>query len=104
VKNFLLSLFLVVGSQVVVAQEVQVAEVKAEVTFKDTVIKQTTQFVERTVNLIATPFLCDKDVECMARNIFYELALSPLKVKLLLVWLHSIEHKMAALVVPFAML
>ena len=58
-KNFLLSLLLVVGSQVVVAQEVPVAEVK----FTDTVINQTTRFVERTVNLIATPFLSDKDIE-----------------------------------------
>ena len=81
-KNFLLSLLLVVGSQVVVAQEVQVAEVKAEVTFKDTVINQTTQFVERTVNLIATPFLSDKDIECMAKNIFYEAGAEPTEGKI----------------------
>ena len=81
-KKFLLSLALVVGSHVVVAQEVQVAEVKAEVTFKDTVINQTTQFVERTVNLIATPFLSDKDIECMARNIFYEAGSEPTEGKI----------------------
>lgn len=71
-RNLFISLLLAVGSTVVVANEVQVAEVKAEVTFKSTVINQTAQFVERTVNMIATPFLSDKDVECMARNIFYE--------------------------------
>ena len=81
-KKFLLSLALVVGSHIVVAQEVQVAEVKAEVTFKDTVINQTTQFVERTVNLLATPFLSDKDIECMAKNIFYEAGSEPTEGKI----------------------
>lgn len=79
-KKFLLSLALVVGSTVAVANEV--AEVKAEVTFRDTVITQTTQFVERTVNLIATPFLSDKDIECMARNIFYEAGSEPTEGKI----------------------
>lgn len=69
-RNLFISLLLVTGSTVAVANEV--AEVKAEVTFRSTVINQTTQFVERTVNMIATPFLSDKDIECMARNIFYE--------------------------------
>lgn len=77
-KKFLLSLALVVGSQVVVANEVQVAEVK----FTDTVINQTTRFVERTVNLIATPFLSDKDIECMAKNIFYEAGGEPTEGKI----------------------
>jgi spore germination cell wall hydrolase CwlJ-like protein len=77
-KKFLLSLALVVGSQVVVANEVQVAEVK----FTDTVINQTTRFVERTVNLIATPFLSDKDIECMAKNIFYEAGSEPTEGKI----------------------
>lgn len=81
-KKFLLSLALVVGSTVVHANEVQVAEVKAEVTFTDTVINQTTRFVERTVNMIATPFLSDKDVECMARNIFYEAGGEPTEGKI----------------------
>ena len=67
-RHLFISLLLAVGSTVVVAQEVPVAEV----TFRSTVFNQTTQFVERTVNMIATPFLSDKDVECMARNIFYE--------------------------------
>ena len=69
-RHLFISLLLAVGSTVVVANEI--AEVKAEVTFKETVFNQTTQFVERTVNMIATPFLSDRDVECMARNIFYE--------------------------------
>lgn len=69
-RHLFISLLLVASSTVVVANEV--AEVKAEVTFKETVINQTTQFVERTVNMIATPFLSDRDIECMARNIFYE--------------------------------
>lgn len=68
-RHLFISLLLAVGSTAVVANE---AEVKAEVTFRSTVINQTTQFVERTVNMIATPFLSDKDIECMARNIFYE--------------------------------
>ena len=68
VRHLFLSLLLVVSSTVVVAQEVKVTET----TLTGTVINQTTQFVERTVNMIATPFLSDQDVECMARNIFYE--------------------------------
>ena len=66
-KNFLISL-LVVGSTAVVAEEVQVAQVK----FKDQMINQANNFVERTVNMIATPLLSDRDVDCLARNIFYE--------------------------------
>ena len=66
-KNFLVSL-LAVGSAAVAAQEIQVAQV----TFKDQMINQADTFVERTVNIIATPFLSDRDVDCLARNIFYE--------------------------------
>jgi spore germination cell wall hydrolase CwlJ-like protein len=66
-KNFLVSL-LVASSTAVVAQEIQVAQV----TFKDQMINQANSFVERTVNIIATPFLSDRDVDCLARNIFYE--------------------------------
>ncbi len=65
-RHLFISLLLVASSTAVVANEV------AEVTFRSTVINQTTQFVERTVNMIATPFLSDRDIECMARNIFYE--------------------------------
>lgn len=81
-KHLIISLLLAVGSQVVVAQSSeQLAAVKAE-TFTSTVIMQTTQFVERTVNLIATPFLSDKDVECMAKNIFYEASGEPTEGKI----------------------
>ena len=66
-KNFLVSL-LAVGSTAVAAQEVQVAQV----TFTNQMINQANSFVERTVNIIATPFLSDRDVDCLARNIFYE--------------------------------
>ena len=68
VRHLFLSLLLVASSTAVVAQEVKVAET----TLTGTVIRQTTEFVERTVNMIATPFLTDQDIECMARNIFYE--------------------------------
>jgi len=67
-RHLFISLLLAVGSTQVVAQEVKVTET----TLTGTVIRQTTEFVERTVNMIATPFLSDRDVECMARNIFYE--------------------------------
>lgn len=67
-KRILLSL-MAVSSIATAATE---AEVKAEVSYRDQIVQQAEQFVERTVNLIATPFLSDKDVECLARNIFYE--------------------------------
>ena len=66
-KHFLVSL-LVAGSTAVAADEIQVAQV----TFKDQMINQANSFVERTVNIITTPFLSDKDVDCLARNIYYE--------------------------------
>jgi spore germination cell wall hydrolase CwlJ-like protein len=78
VRNLFLSLLLVVGSTQVVAQEVRVTET----TLTGTVIRQTTEFVERTVNMIATPFLSDKDIECMARNIFYEAGSEPVEGKI----------------------
>ena len=77
-RNLFISLLLAVGSTVVIAQEAPVAEV----TFKETVINQTSRFVERTVNMIATPFLSDKDIECMARNIFYEAGGEPTEGKI----------------------
>lgn len=79
-KKFLLSLLLVVSSTQVVA--VDVADVKAEVKFRDQMINQAAGFVESTVNLIATPFLSDKDVECLARNIFYESGGEPTEGKI----------------------
>ena len=76
-KRILLSLLLLVGSNAVQAENVQVAQVS----FKDSVINQATSLVESTVNLIATPFLSDKDIECLARNIFYESGGEPLEGK-----------------------
>ena len=75
-KNILLSLLLV-SSTVVVAQEIQVAQV----TFKDQMVDQTKSFVETTVNAIKAPFLSDKDVECLARNIYFEAGSEPLEGK-----------------------
>ena len=72
-KSILLSLLLVVSTVVQAAEFKQEQIVLADTTtFSSQVVDQATSFVERTVNLIATPFLSDKDVECMARNIFYE--------------------------------
>ena len=67
-RNLFISLLLAVGSTVVVAQEVQVAEVS----FTNQMYNQANRFVERTVNIIATPFLSDRDIDCLAHNIFYE--------------------------------
>ena len=82
-KSILLSL-LVVGSTVVQAAEFKQEQVVLadNTTFSSQVIEQTTQFVERTVNMIATPFLSDKDVECLARNIFYESGAEPTEGKI----------------------
>ena len=77
-KKILLSLLLLSSTAVSAATE---AEVKAEVSYRDQIVQQAEQFVERTVNLIATPFLSDKDVECLARNIFYESGGEPLEGK-----------------------
>jgi N-acetylmuramoyl-L-alanine amidase len=77
-KKILLSLIVVGSTAVSAATE---AEVKAEVSYKDQIVQQAEQFIERTVNLIATPFFSDKDVECLARNIFYESGGEPLEGK-----------------------
>lgn len=77
-KSCLLSFLAVVSFSAVAATE---ADVKAEVSYRDQIVIQAEQFVERTVNLIATPFLSDKDVECLARNIFYESGGEPLEGK-----------------------
>ena len=74
-KNFLISLAVALSSTVVVAEEV-------EVTFSGKMINQATTFVERTVNIITSPFLSDKDVDCLARNIFYESGSEPTEGKI----------------------
>ena len=77
IKHFLISLVIALGSTVVVAEEVQVAEIS----YRDQIVDQANRFVERTVNIIATPFLSDKDVDCLARNIFYEAGSEPIEGK-----------------------
>lgn len=77
-KHFLVSLAVVSSTQVFAEQVVQVAEVK----FKEQMFNQASSFVESTVNMIATPFLSDKDVECLARNIFYESGGEPTEGKI----------------------
>jgi hypothetical protein len=54
IKSFLLSVVLASSSTLAVAEE----------SFKDTVVNTTTTFVERTVNMLVTPFISDKDIEC----------------------------------------
>ena len=78
-KHFLISLAVVTSSSVFA---VDVAEVKAEVSYRDQIVDQANRFVERTVNLIATPFMSDRDVECLARNIFYESGSEPREGKI----------------------
>ena len=73
-KHFLISLVVAVSSTAVVAEE--------EIKFSNQMINQATTFVERTVNMIATPFLSDRDVECLARNIFYESGGEPTEGKI----------------------
>ena len=77
IKHFLISLVIALGSTVVVAEEVQVAETS----YRDQIVDQANRFVERTVDIIATPFLTDKDVDCLARNIFYEAGSEPIEGK-----------------------
>jgi hypothetical protein len=73
-KNFFVLLLLAVGSSVVVAEEI-------DVKFTDRMITQANSFFERTVSMIATPFLSDKDIDCLARNIFYEAGSEPTEGK-----------------------
>jgi spore germination cell wall hydrolase CwlJ-like protein len=74
-NHFLISLAVALSSTAVVAEE-------TEVTFSGKMINQATTFVEGTVNMIATPFLSDKDVDCLARNIFYESGGEPTEGKI----------------------
>ena len=74
VKYFLISLVVALSSTVVVAEE--------DISYRDQIVNQASQFVERTVNMIATPFMSDKDVECLARNIFYESGSEPTEGKI----------------------
>jgi len=75
-KNILLSLILVASSSVVAA-DVQLSQTA----FKDQMIDQTKSFVGTTVNVIRAPFFSEKDIECLARNIYFEAAGEPLEGK-----------------------
>jgi spore germination cell wall hydrolase CwlJ-like protein len=83
-KKFLLSLLLVVGSIAVQAAEVKQEQVvlSDNTTFTSQMVDHATSLVESTVNIIATPFLSDRDVECLARNIFYESGAEPTEGKI----------------------
>jgi spore germination cell wall hydrolase CwlJ-like protein len=79
-KSFLISLAVVASSNVSavdVTYELQLAQA----TFKDQIIDQTKSFVETTVNVIRAPFLNEKDIECLARNIYFEAGSEPLEGK-----------------------
>lgn len=74
-KNILLSLLLV-ASGVVLADEVKSPSAT------EVVVKQAGSIIESTINMFATPFLSDKDVDCLARNIFYESGGEPTEGKI----------------------
>ena len=84
ITHFLLSLAVAAGSTVTAAQEVPVTPViqVAQATFTDQIVNQANTLVERTVNLIATPFLSDRDLDCLARNIYYESGSEPTEGKI----------------------
>lgn len=73
-KNILLSLLVVSG--VVLADEVKPPSAT------EVVVKQAGSIIESTINMFATPFLSDKDVDCLARNIFYESGGEPTEGKI----------------------
>ena len=81
-KNFLFSLLLAASSLAAAGEVKQDQIVLADnTTFSGQVVEQAQSFVQRTVNMIATPFLSDKDVDCLARNIFYEAGSEPIEGK-----------------------
>jgi spore germination cell wall hydrolase CwlJ-like protein len=82
-KNILLSLLVVVGINVAQAAEVnQETIVLADnTTFSGEIVDRATSLVKSTVEAIANPFLSSRDVECLARNIFYEAGSEPLEGK-----------------------
>ena len=82
ITHFLLSLALAAGSTVAVAEVKQDQVVLADnTTFSGQMVDQATKFVRNTVDRISAPFLSQQDVECLARNIFYEAGSEPLEGK-----------------------
>jgi len=81
-KRILLSLLLV-ASSLATATEVQQDQVVLadNTTFTGQMVDQATTFVRTTVDRISSPFLSQQDVECLARNIFYEAGSEPIEGK-----------------------
>lgn len=81
-KNLLLSLLLAVSSLATATEVRQDQLVLADnTTFTGRMVDQATSFVRNTANTLVSPFLSEKDVECLARNIFYEAGSEPLEGK-----------------------
>ena len=81
-KRILLSLLLVASSLAVATELRQDQVVLADnTTFSGQMVDQATSFVRTTVNQISAPFLSQQDIECLARNIFYEAGAEPIEGK-----------------------
>jgi len=81
-KRILLSLLLVVSSLAVAGEVRQDQIVLADnTTFTGQMADRAASFVRSTANTLTSPFLSEKDVECLARNIFYEAGSEPLEGK-----------------------
>jgi spore germination cell wall hydrolase CwlJ-like protein len=81
-KRILLSLLLVVSSLATAAEVRQDQVVLADnTTFAGQMTDHAVSFVRTTANTLTAPFLSEKDVECLARNIFYEAGSEPLEGK-----------------------
>jgi spore germination cell wall hydrolase CwlJ-like protein len=82
ITHFLLSLAVAVSSTVAVAEVQQDQVVLADnTTFSGQMVDQASKFVRTTVDRISAPFLSQQDVECLARNIFYEAGAEPIEGK-----------------------
>jgi len=81
-KRILLSLLLVVSSLATAAEVRQDQVVLADnTTFSGQMAEHAASFVRSTANTLTAPFLSQQDVECLARNIFYEAGSEPLEGK-----------------------
>lgn len=81
-KRILLSLLLVASSLAVATELRQDQVVLADnTTFTGQMADQATSFVRTTVDRISAPFLSQQDIECLARNIFYEAGAEPIEGK-----------------------
>lgn len=74
VQSFLLSVVLVLSSITVQASSLRTS-------LKEAIVNQTTELFGKTVEVIKYPFLTEKDIECLARNIFYESRGEPIEGK-----------------------